>query len=228
MVKTTDIGKPGDANKAIGGVPILYYFDFDSKGRAEAVRLFMEDSQIAFTDVRLSFDEFPKAMESELYKKNPLHKIPIIELGDKTLTQSYSILRYFSRLLKSYDGTDDYSRYFVDKVTDVVIDWRTQFVAAYFAEDKSTYANHAKNDNPLFMRALDAHYKIHGGPYCLGHTITYADFVCFQILHDEGYIRNKGMIQNGLDPYPALKKMAEAMTQRQNIKEYLHSDRYFD
>lgn len=33
MPKITDIGTPGAANAAIGGVPTLYYFDFASKVR---------------------------------------------------------------------------------------------------------------------------------------------------------------------------------------------------
>lgn len=43
MAPTTKLcGTPSEANKIIGGVPNVYYFDFASKGRAQVVRLLFE------------------------------------------------------------------------------------------------------------------------------------------------------------------------------------------
>ncbi len=60
------------------------------------------------------------------------------------------------------------------------------------------------------------------GPYTLGATITYADFVLYQIYHDE---REIGGID--LTDAPHLKALVQAMEARPNIKAYMASDRYY-
>jgi len=42
MPTTKDYGTEGAANKAIGGVPTVHYFDFGSKGRGQVLRLMLE------------------------------------------------------------------------------------------------------------------------------------------------------------------------------------------
>lgn len=44
MPSEKTIGEPGPANEKIGGVPTLHYFDFQSRGRGQVVRLMWEVS----------------------------------------------------------------------------------------------------------------------------------------------------------------------------------------
>ena len=105
-------GTPSEANEAIEGVPTIHYFDFKSRGRAQVVRLMWEvsrfpqvlqllgspeieqasvsvqDAGIAYKDVRYSFEEFPSFKEGWLQEMNPLGTIPVVEVGDRLLTQS--------------------------------------------------------------------------------------------------------------------------------------------
>lgn len=60
MPTTKRFGNPGEANKAIGGVPTMHYFDFASRGRGQVVRLMWEDAGIAYEDIRYSFEEYPE------------------------------------------------------------------------------------------------------------------------------------------------------------------------
>jgi glutathione S-transferase len=54
---------------------------------------------------------------------NPTGNIPILEMPDgQILTQSYPILRHFSRILGLYDGKTEGEKYFVDQICDIVID----------------------------------------------------------------------------------------------------------
>lgn len=62
-----------------------------------------------------------------------------------------------------------------------------------------------------------------GGPYILGSTISYADFVLYQIYHDE---REIGGID--LSSAPHLKALVEGIEARPNIKAYMTSDRYYN
>lgn len=41
MPHTLTYGTENAANKAIGGVPTIHYFDFQSRGRGQAVRLML-------------------------------------------------------------------------------------------------------------------------------------------------------------------------------------------
>lgn len=67
-------------------------------------------------------EEYPKFKEEELVKMNPAATIPVVELDGRILTQSYAMLRHFARLLDAYDGKTEAEKYFVDMITDIVID----------------------------------------------------------------------------------------------------------
>lgn len=41
MPHTVNYGTESAANKAIGGVPVIHYFDFQSRGRGQVVRLLL-------------------------------------------------------------------------------------------------------------------------------------------------------------------------------------------
>ena len=114
--------RPSAGNETLGGVPEILYFDFQSRGRGQAVRLFLEDAQIAYDDTRYSFQEYPEWKETGLVELNPIKTIPIVKLNEKNLTQSYAILRYFAKLLKSYDGKTPEEQYWVDALCDIVSD----------------------------------------------------------------------------------------------------------
>ena len=100
----------------------MHYFDFQSRGRGQVVRLMWEDAGIAYEDIRYSFEEFPQVKRDKIAKMNPTGNIPVIELNGKILTQSYAILRHFGRLLCKYDGETEDEKYWVDAMCDIAID----------------------------------------------------------------------------------------------------------
>ena len=122
MPTTKKYGSPGEANKAIGGLPTMHYFDFASRGRGQVVRLLWEDAGIAYEDVRYTFEEYPDYKKSRIQQMNPTATIPVIELNGKILTQSYAILRHFARLLGKYDGQTEDEKYWADAMCDIAID----------------------------------------------------------------------------------------------------------
>lgn len=148
MPTTKKFGSPSAANQKIGGVPTLHYFDFQSRGRGQVVRLMWEvsslrflppphpqpsppsiptnpppqDAGIAYEDVRYTFAEYPDYKKSKIAALNPTATIPVIELNGQILTQSYAILRHFARLLGKYDGTTEDEKYWADAMCDIAID----------------------------------------------------------------------------------------------------------
>ncbi|CZR58446.1 uncharacterized protein PAC_08338 [Phialocephala subalpina] len=218
------------ANKAIGGVPIIHYFDFQSRGRGQAVRLLLIDAGAAYKDVRYTFEEWPKYKRSgPVAEMNPTGNIPVIEMpGGKILTQSYAILRHWGRQLGAYDGKTEDEKYWADAICDIVIDWRTLFIAAFFSDNqKEDYPKHQQGDRKRFLNAIETHLKgsdlSRRGPYVIGSKMTYADFVLFQLLHDENLIQDG---RKGLQEYPRLVQLADAVQSRPNIKKFFSSDAY--
>lgn len=67
-------------------------------------------------------EEYPQFKEERIAKMNPTANIPVVELNGRILTQSYAMLRHFARLLNAYDGKTEDEKYFVDIITDIVID----------------------------------------------------------------------------------------------------------
>lgn len=57
MPTSKTYGTEGAANKAIGGVPTLHYFDFASKGRGQVIRLLWEVYYSEFRSPSLSSKE---------------------------------------------------------------------------------------------------------------------------------------------------------------------------
>ncbi|EIM91823.1 glutathione S-transferase-like protein [Stereum hirsutum FP-91666 SS1] len=229
MPTVEHIGTPSEANTTIGGVPIIHYFDFQSRGRGQVVRLLFEDAGIAYTDVRYSFGEYPEVQSTHpILSQNPTKSVPIIELDGKLLTQSYAILRHFARVLGAYDGKNEEEKYFADVICDIVVDWRTLFLAAFFSQNKSTdLPKHQQTTQLRFLHAIEQHLttnplSVHG-PFVIGSSITYADLAVYQILHDEELVHHGN---KGLEGYPRLAKLAAAVEERPGVKAFLESSRY--
>ncbi|TVY81413.1 Glutathione S-transferase P [Lachnellula suecica] len=230
MPHTLSYGTESAANKAIGGVPTIHYFDFQSRGRGQVVRLMLIDSGAAYEDVRYTFDEWPEQKRSgPVAEMNPTGNIPVLEMPNgKILTQSYAILRHWSRQLGAYDGKTEDEKYWADAICDIVVDWRTLFIAAFFSDNqKEDYPKHQQGDRNRYINAIETHLKgsdlSRRGPYIIGKEVTYADLVLFQVLHDENMIQGE---RADLKQYPRLIQLVDAVLARPNIKKFFDSSAY--
>ncbi|KAH8667392.1 glutathione S-transferase [Tricladium varicosporioides] len=230
MPHTLTYGTENAANNAIGGVPTIHYFDFQSRGRGQAVRLMLIDAGAAYQDIRYTFEEWPQHKHSgPIAKMNPCGNIPIIEMPNgKILTQSYAILRHWGRQLGAYDGKTEDEKYLADVICDIVSDWRTLFIGAFFSNNqKEDYPKHKQGNRARFLKAIETHLKgsdlSQKGPFIIGNEITYADLVLFQLCHDENLIQDG---RRDLKEYPRLIQLVDAVQSRPNIKQFFESDAY--
>lgn len=122
MPNTTTVGTAGAANAKLGGVPHVHYSNSISRDGGQVVRLLCEDAGIAYTNSIYTFDKSPTQKDGVLAGMNPLQAVPIVELNGQILTQSYAILRSWSRQLGMYEGVGEGERYFVDVVCDLGAD----------------------------------------------------------------------------------------------------------
>jgi len=61
--------------------------------------MIFEDQGITYNDVRIPRESWP-ALKKELVEsgRNPSGQLPIVEIGGQTLSQSFSIHRFFARI----------------------------------------------------------------------------------------------------------------------------------
>lgn len=61
-----------------------------------------------------------------------------------------------------------------------------------------------------------------GKGFVLGDRITYADFVIYQVIHDEMKVDDLKLLKD----YPRLRKLYDAVEARPNVRKFLNSGRY--
>lgn len=89
------------------------------------------------------------------------------------------------------------------------------------------YEKYTQDARPEWLKALNEQLSSNSlstsGPYVIGNTVTYADLVAYQIMHDEGLTKNG---RAGLQNYSRLIQLVDAIEERPNVKAFLASDRY--
>ncbi|KAJ5332165.1 Glutathione S-transferase/chloride channel [Penicillium brevicompactum] len=196
---------------------IYHYLDIGRLGRGEVVNLFLKDTGIDFKDVRYPYDNtWPdtskKLRQSGLTRTGQL---PALEYGGSVITQHIPILRYLSRELGAYDGTTNWEKYLVDAVSDIYVDWRSQWVAILKGVTEA-YRNYV----PTYYDLLAQYYSDVDGPYLLGDKITYADFAVYQSIDND---KRTGTLPETLSP--ALTRLVGAIETRPNISTYIEETR---
>jgi prostaglandin-H2 D-isomerase / glutathione transferase len=114
------------------------------------------------------------------------------------------------------------------KVADCACTGRTFFLRAFFSDIKVVdYAKHKEGNRKRYLNAIEAHLKgsdlSRRGPFVIGNEISYADFVLYQLLHDENLVQDG---RKGLQGYERLVKLVDAVEERPNIKMFLNSADY--
>ncbi|OKL59302.1 hypothetical protein UA08_05037 [Talaromyces atroroseus] len=201
--------------------PVYHYLDIGRLGRGEVVRLFLRDAGIDFKDVRYAYDDTWPATSKDLMEKgiSLTGKLPAIEYKGKILSQSFHqhipILRFFARELGDYEGGSNYEKYVVDAVSDLYIDWRSQWVACL----SGVTEEYKKKITVDYYHLISRYYAERGGPYLLGDKITYVDFAVYQSIDNDERIGT-------LPPLPEnLVKFRKIFEERPRIAEYIASGR---
>ncbi|KAJ2993161.1 hypothetical protein HDV02_002601 [Globomyces sp. JEL0801] len=203
------------ANQLIGGIPTVNYFDLGSKGRGEVVRLFFAEAGVEFKDHRIQFADWPALKEKYISEGfNIVGSLPVVELNNQRLTQSIPTLRYLSKKLGKYNGSNDEEAYLVDQVADILIDWRASWASSNFGKTEA----HINQVLPKILRSVNDFLTRRNGPYILGSELSYADIFIYQFLNDDGLLGSAT-----LDSYAGIKKFITNFEARPNVSKYLKS-----
>ncbi|KAJ5182500.1 glutathione S-transferase [Penicillium capsulatum] len=163
--------------------PVYHYFELGRLGRGEVLYLFLKDAGIEIKEVRYPYDDSWAENSKKLQQRGITRpgKLPALEYQGTVLTQHIPILRFFARDLGRYDGETNAEKFVVDAVSDIYIDWRSQWVAN-LTEKSEKYRNEV---SPGYYKLLGQYYEDRAGPYLLGDKVTYADFAVYQSIDND-------------------------------------------
>jgi glutathione S-transferase len=197
--------------------PQLTYFEI--RGRAEPIRLLLEEAGVVYDDVQISQDEWPKRKPSM-----PFGQVPMYREGDLELVQSHAILRHLARK-HGLDGRDERQRVRCDIAIEAFRDIGDR-MGAVFGALGSNRADHQKafveDELPERLAALERFYDSNpaGPPFWVGEALTVADILAFNFI--EGF---EAAFPDSLRSTPHLREFSQQFAGRPRIQAYFQSDR---
>mmetsp|Transcript_5332 Transcript_5332/g.8253 ORF Transcript_5332/g.8253 Transcript_5332/m.8253 type:complete len:215 (+) Transcript_5332:152-796(+) len=195
----------------------IHYFNI--RGRAEAIRLLLEDAGIRYEEERLSGIAHIKSQLA-------FGQVPLVEENGYGMTQTIATLRY----LASKPGVNAYpsdlrARYICDMVADGSQDWRAAYTDVVYtgAEWKAKYEM-PYIGGPLkkYLSAFEALLAKtdNGSAYFSGKEIAFCDYLVWELIDI-----NLKIAPSVLDSYPLLNAFHKRIASRPRIAAYVASGR---
>jgi glutathione S-transferase len=195
--------------------PLITYFDV--RGRAEIIRLILEETGTPYREKRVQMAHWPT-----LKPTLPFGQLPTYEEGDLLIVQSHAIYRHLAREHNLY-GANERERIRCDIVEETFVDAQANvggfFWRPDFAEKRDEYERTALPDLlGKLQRLLEQNND--GRGYWVGSNLTYVDFCAWHLLD---YVRP--FSQKTLDRFENLNAFKQRVEARPRIAAYLKSER---
>mmetsp|Transcript_7167 Transcript_7167/g.12228 ORF Transcript_7167/g.12228 Transcript_7167/m.12228 type:complete len:219 (-) Transcript_7167:87-743(-) len=195
---------------------------FNMKGRQSCMVLLLEDQKIPYDLVSLAFGS-PQWQE---FKKQgledgtlPFGQVPQLKDGDIYLVQCAAIMRHLARKC-GLDGNDAMEVLKCDMYTEAVADMRIEATKNLYADFAKGFEELKAVVFPKHAAYFEAILKRNGTDYLVRNTVTYADFLLFELL--DQFLEFAVEI---VEPFPLLKAYYERMQSRPNIAAFKASGR---
>uniref|UniRef100_A0A7S3PFA0 Glutathione S-transferase n=1 Tax=Aplanochytrium stocchinoi TaxID=215587 RepID=A0A7S3PFA0_9STRA len=197
--------------KALVETPKLIYVDLPNGlgGRGGVVRFFLLANNIPFTEELIPMSDWPEHKATFIKEGvNPAGTVPIVQLGDKTLTQHVAIMRYLANLAGVSTG-DPYRDYIQDLVADEYQGWRDAWVSGAFGDDeaKNNYAKETVAKKLRLFEGLYAKYKMNDAFLSTSPNGVplWGDAAIYGLIRDN--IISSFLDENTLEEHPCLNKL---------------------
>jgi glutathione S-transferase len=195
--------------------PLLTYFNV--RGRAEVVRLILEEKQITYRERRVEPEEWPELKPTFL-----MGHLPTYEDGELVITQSQAIYRHLARTLDLYgEGEREHVR--CDTVVDACNDAQLSIMTFFWSPDfAAKRAEYEATQLPFLLGRLTRLYEqnLDGTADWAGSRLSYADFVAWYFLDCV-----RPFSQATLEKFPKLAAFKRRFETRPRIAAYLASPR---
>jgi len=189
---------------------------FDLRGRAEPARLVFALAGQEYEDVRIKREEWPALKQTLTWGQ-----IPVLQVGDKTIAQSGTIIRFLGRRF-NLAGSNDFEMAKCEELADAMTDVQTEWSKAIFFEKDETKKAAAlktlkEESLPKYLGTFNKIQGENGGNFLVGKSATWADvWVANALEQFEGTFGAEL-----LDKYPNLKKMKTALFAIPSVKAYV-------
>jgi glutathione S-transferase len=158
----------------------LHYFDVHARG--EPVRLIFAYAGVEFTDHKVPFEEWGALKASNFAE---FGQLPVLDIDGERLVQSQSIVRYVGQKY-GYYPSDIKEVYQVESIGDLKEDIYRAIVPNLYANNAEGIEKFYNETAPQVLGFLEKRLeKNHNGEgFFVGDSISLADFLVFQIVHD--------------------------------------------
>lgn len=196
-------------------IPLLTYFDI--RGRAEVIRLILEEAAAPYRERRVQEQEWA-AVKPTL----PFGQMPVYQEGELLIPQSHAIYRHLARKYGLY-GQDERERVRCDIVEEVFVDAQNVLGTFYwspkFAEQRGEFERTRLPELLARLERLLAENE-RGRGFWVGRALSYVDFCAWHFLD---YVRP--FSQATLERFELLYAFKQRIEARPRIAAYLASER---
>ena len=195
--------------------PELTYFDI--RGRAECIRLLLEEVGVAYQDRQLTNAEW-----QNLKPRMPFGQLPVFRIGDLELVQTQAIIRHLARAY-GLCGENEDERTRCDTAVEAIRDadnhlgsvvWRPGF-----EESRDSIIEHELPERLVPLERFFAGNPT-GAPFWAGASLTFADIIAFDYLEN-----TEALFPGALSATKKLAEFRDQFAQRPRIEAYLLSGR---
>jgi len=191
---------------------------FNIKGLAEPIRFIFAYAGVEYEDNRIERESWPTVKEIT-YVDYPWGQLPVLQVGDKTLSQSNTIGRYLAKKYKLV-GDDDWEAAKMDELVDALTDFRLEWRKHFAEQDETKKAELKKNFDenvvPKYLTKFEAQITANGGAFLVGKRISWIDL---QLAHFLEFFEAQAAAL--LDSFPNLKKLKETVFEIPQIKAWI-------
>lgn len=184
----------------VSAAPRVTLTYFDSRGRAEPIRMLLEFLRVPFKDVRFqSRQQWLDVKESGKFAFNQVPALTWCEDRDDedtcfTLVQSHTIMRFLSRKYNHY--LDEDKRVWVDMVADGAEDFKSRLSkVVYNSNGTALLPEYLETTTPTWLGFFERlKERINGGKFFVADTITHADIFLFYIVETHRRLAGPDML----------------------------------
>ena len=195
--------------------PVLRLTYFDAKGIAEAIRITCSFTGLSFDDERLNKEEFDERKDSFPFKQVPVLEVEDAD-GTTQIAQSKTILRYVSKLGRTYSTKNHLNAALVDQWCDLHTDCMWPIVMNMYPQrfglpedfDKTAHRKWCIDEHiPKYLHLLESELmKSYETWLANMDQLSMADICWYATLSSwrEGVL--DGMTASSFDEFPNVKK----------------------
>ncbi|GJQ09827.1 hypothetical protein GpartN1_g1618.t1 [Galdieria partita] len=196
---------------------------FPIRGRAEHIRLFLEDLQIPYESKVITFEEWESYKSKHIGTLElPFGQLPIFQDGNLQLAQSGAIARHLARKHDKYGKTAE-EKALNDMLFDMAVDIHSVYLKHIYDPQRKQKMNTFVQEARGKLELVEKFVTHRGNKFTVCNEPTLSDYYMFEVM--DILLREENKI---LDSYPKLKEIHSQMKNRPNIAAFLKSDRRFD